>query len=207
MILLHNQHDEKSRKFLEQNKDKFERVLEYPDCVKEFPNVSRFPAVVVTVPEYIKDNSLWFNVKNTPNYKRIGMIVGDFQRTNHEAQEKCGANSGVEMMDKYIQARGLKDDYKQFLVDLCNDFDVPAKFCWHGVSAGWCYDLGEECKNELDERNKERIISYDLNVPLLGIIPAGYEIIYPEDIKEAEDIISANKEKTDLRTAIYAGQA
>ena len=198
MILLHNQHDEKSRKFLEQNKDKFKEILEYPDCIKRFPNVSRFPAVAVPVPEYVRDNSLWYLVKKMDNYERLGMVVKDFEELNH----KFGCASGISLMDGFVKEKNIDPDFKYFFIDICNDFSIPAMHLAWG--AKYVYDLGEKCKNELDEKNKERSIYSER--PALETIPESYEIIYPEDIKEAEAIISANKAKTDLRTAVYASK-
>ena len=198
MILLHNQYDEKSRNFLRTNEMKFDRVIEYPDCIKEFPNVSRFPAVVVPVPEYVRDNSLWYAVRKLDNYKRLGMVTKDFNIMN----KQFGCAAGITLMDEYIKEHHIDDEKPVYLIDLCNDGTIPALHLTWGIK--FVYDLGKDCENDLDEKNKERSVYPER--PVLETIPESYEILYPEDIKEAEAIISANKEKTDLRTAIYASK-
>lgn len=52
MIILHNQHDKDSREFVEKYKDGNE-VLNYPECLQQFSDISGFPSVVVTLPKKI----------------------------------------------------------------------------------------------------------------------------------------------------------
>ena len=51
MIILHNQHDKDSRDFVEKYGQGNE-VIEYPECIEHYPNISAFPSVVIDVPEY-----------------------------------------------------------------------------------------------------------------------------------------------------------
>ena len=51
MIILHNELDKTSRDFVESCHEG-NVVLNYPDCVKQFPYISAFPSVVVEVPSY-----------------------------------------------------------------------------------------------------------------------------------------------------------
>jgi hypothetical protein len=45
MIILHNPHDKASRDFVDQHGAGMQ-VLEYPDCIQQFPQISAFPSVV-----------------------------------------------------------------------------------------------------------------------------------------------------------------
>jgi hypothetical protein len=51
MIILHSQHDEKSRRFVEKYGEGNE-VLSYPECVQRFPYIRAFPSVIIDVPAY-----------------------------------------------------------------------------------------------------------------------------------------------------------
>lgn len=209
MILLHDPQSKESREFFVKHRTEFEKILTYPTCLKSYPNITKFPAVVINIPEYIRDNSLWYNIKTLPNYKRLGMTVKDFQIINHASQEGCGQNSGVDYMDAYIRDNNLSDDYKQFLVDLCNDLRIPACFAWHGVSANWVYDLGEECQNDIHEINKTRCISYSPTVKVLETIPEHYDIIYPDtfnDITEFKNKLNIKIKQMEDRDAVYKGK-
>lgn len=50
-IILNNQHDKISRDFTELNASG-KTVLNYPDCLTYFQNISAFPSVVIKVPPY-----------------------------------------------------------------------------------------------------------------------------------------------------------
>ena len=51
MIILHNQHDNDSRDFVEKyGKDNI--VISYPECVEQYSNISAFPSVVLEYPDY-----------------------------------------------------------------------------------------------------------------------------------------------------------
>lgn len=50
MIILHNPFSRKSREFIEANREG-NTILEYPNCVQQYPNISAFPSVVVEMPE------------------------------------------------------------------------------------------------------------------------------------------------------------
>lgn len=197
MILLHNQYDGKCRGFCEKYSDRFDKVLDYPECLKDFPNISHFPAVVIDIPEYIKDNSLWYFVKTLPNYRRLGMVAKDFQNINHS----LGCGSGIPFLDGYIKDKGIKDEDKKYVVELCNDMEIPAPFLAWGIK--YAYDLGEDCKDDLDEKNKERSVYPER--PVLETIPESYEIIYPDTVEEVNAILNRYKDNIDLRATIYAG--
>lgn len=49
MIILHNQHDKDSRDFVNKYGEGH-IVLEYPECLNYYSNISAFPSVVVTLP-------------------------------------------------------------------------------------------------------------------------------------------------------------
>ena len=201
MILLHSSQDANSRIFLAKYKQEFKTILQYPMCVNLYPNVSKFPAVVIDVPEMIKDLSLWYKVKKTPNYKRLGMLTSEFQILNHAMKQTCGTSSGSDLMDQYIQENEIQDTDKKYWIDLCNEIAIPSCMVAFGVQ--WCYDLGVDCPNDIAEFNKERSISYDPSIPVLETIPAHQEIIYSETI---EDVYAANQKYIDeieARNAVY----
>lgn len=204
MILLNNQQDKASRDFTNKHRKEFEKVINYPKCLKDFPNISKFPAVGVEIPEYVKDNSLWYLVKKTPNYKRLGMLTSEFQKLNHAMKASCGTASGADLMDKYIEDKGIKDTDKKFWVELCNDLIIPSHMVGWGVN--YVVDLGEECSVEIDEINKTRTISYNPNDPLFETITTHIEIIYPDtydDVIKMIDKVKRIEERTKVRNDIY----
>lgn len=57
MIILHNPHDKISREFVE-NYGQNCQILEYPECLNTFPNISAFPSVVLDIPDHIVDKQI-----------------------------------------------------------------------------------------------------------------------------------------------------
>lgn len=51
MIILHSQHEEYSRNFVEKYGEGNE-VIPYPECVKRFPCIRAFPSIIVEVPAH-----------------------------------------------------------------------------------------------------------------------------------------------------------
>ena len=47
MILLNNSQDKTSRDFSNKHRNEFEKIINYPLCLKDYPNISHFPAVPV----------------------------------------------------------------------------------------------------------------------------------------------------------------
>ena len=203
MILIINKSEANSRAFYAKHKNEFTEILDYPNCLKRFPELSRFPAVAIDVPEYFKDNSLWYAVKKLPDYKRLGMVTQDCVDIVHRLSAGC-ADNGIALLDKYIKDREIGDTDKRFLVELCNDFALPARFTWW--ASQYTYDLGEEYKGELDEKNMDRSISYDLTLPAIESIPAHFEIMYPETIDDAIQVKQKWIDKIERRDAVYKGK-
>ena len=206
MILLINKEDAKSRAFYAKHRNEFDEILAYPDCLDRYKELSSFPAIVVDIPEYTRDNSLWFNIKNLPNYKRLGMTAGECVRHNEAIKATCGASNGGHILDQYIKEKGLKDESNHWLVQIANSTLMPSFMTWFTVISKWVYDLGEECKEEIDEMNKERSISYDPNVPILEVVPASQKILYVETIDEAKAEIKKYQDRIDKRNDIYKGK-
>lgn len=91
MIILHNQHDKKSREFVKlygQNNI----VIKYPECINYFPNICTFPSIVIIIPEHSIPNEfdankpyhpiLKFGVNNQHNdmtFLDIDIIPHDMQ--------------------------------------------------------------------------------------------------------------------------------
>lgn len=59
MIILHSPHDKDSRDFVEKyGKDNI--ILNYPECLDSYPNISAFPSVVIDVPAYHRPSEIIF---------------------------------------------------------------------------------------------------------------------------------------------------
>jgi len=58
MKVLHNPHTKESRELINQLKQSdfndFE-IINYPDCVDEYPYITKYPAVLIYVPQYTDD--------------------------------------------------------------------------------------------------------------------------------------------------------
>ena len=198
MILIINKTDANSRAFYAKYRNNFDEILAYPACLDRFPQLAKFPAVVIDAPEIIVDNSLWFAVKKLGNYKRLGMVVKDFQEINR----RLGCGQGIPFLDTFIAEKRIDGESKKFLIEVCNDFEIPAPFAAWGIP--YCYDLGEDCKDDLDEQNKTRSIL--TGGDMLEIIKEHEEIIYPETMG---DILKENQkwiDKIARRDGIYKGK-
>jgi hypothetical protein len=178
MILLHDSQNKESRDFYFKYKSEFEKVLFYPELLKVYPTVAKFPAVVLDVPEYTIDNSLWYHVTKRANYRRLGFGVKSIVKS---LPTFC--SPGIDWVYSYSKKNNLDDGFEMFLIEACNDFTIPAEYV-----ATWglkfAYDLGSECKQELDPKNKERCIYKDSEKPLLEIVPAHQVIIYPNTLED-----------------------
>ena len=51
MIILHNPFDKQSRDFIDRY-GRGNQIIEYPECVTYYPRISKFPAVVIIIPEH-----------------------------------------------------------------------------------------------------------------------------------------------------------
>jgi len=49
MILLNNPQDKTSRNFTAKYKQEFDKIINYPMCLKDYPNISKFPAVILNI--------------------------------------------------------------------------------------------------------------------------------------------------------------
>lgn len=87
MIILHSQHDEASRKFVELYGEG-NTVIPYPECVKRFPWIRAFPSVIIDVPAHsiptgwLDQDQIAYNVEahetliDTPeSWETVEMIV------------------------------------------------------------------------------------------------------------------------------------
>ena len=198
MILLHNQHDEFSRHFLETHTGRFSQVIEYPDCVDKYPNVSRFPAVVLTVPEHKRDNSLWYFIKSkVPDYRKRTIPLKDFRK------KVKGARACVDGSKRFDETTTLLPKYRNenlilSVVDLSNDVAqglspaVAQDILWAALQ---CTVDTAECTNDLLEETK--LFPIDGKPITEEIVPESFVIIFPGDFpaiekkqKEIKEMIS-----------------
>lgn len=83
MIILHSPFDKASRDFVEAYGEGH-TVLEYPECVNQFPNISAFPSVVIEVPAYKTEDTVGENEEfspgiNIPNYTELLRCPANWQ--------------------------------------------------------------------------------------------------------------------------------
>lgn len=69
MIILHNEFDKKSRKFVEIYGSQYP-IIQYPSVIKYFPQLTVFPSVVIIIPDHFVPPSLNFD-KNKPPHPDI----------------------------------------------------------------------------------------------------------------------------------------
>jgi hypothetical protein len=81
MIILHSQHDERSRKFVEQFGEGNE-IISYPECIRRFPWIRAFPSVILDVPAHSVPAG-WFHPEqkayNVPAHEELADTPEDWE--------------------------------------------------------------------------------------------------------------------------------
>jgi hypothetical protein len=226
MILLHQKHDKKSREFKGKHKDKFDEVLEYPECLQRYPNISKFPAVVWSEPEYELEASLYNLITEIPNYEYLAVRVGyliekhnRYLRVGFEGGGFC-ANSGGNVegnpdklwFEDYAERKGLENDYILYFIEAVNFGDIPAFIlAWtfrdyykHDiVYQEWDGNIGitnKKYKDPPNEESKTRSVnSLDETVGLVKTVPAKDYIFYPDEFEDIDKQVKKLRKHKKIR--------
>jgi hypothetical protein len=224
MILLHNPNDKESRLFYNQNKNNFDSILTFPECVEIYPNVSKFPAVVENIEEYVIDNSLYGMATSLPNYNYFAVRVG-YLIDLHSQYLQVGANAGGFCSQggtqnnpaqlwfaEYATTKGWTNDKILYLVESINLGDIPAfllawtyrDFYKHGkfeITFDGNVGLMETPYSEtISENSQQRCITtLSETGPLTKTIPAHVLYCYPNEFSDIADY----KTKHSLRKRIF----
>lgn len=199
MILLHNPSVKESREFLAHYREHFTEVLRYPVCLNQYPAVAKYPAVVVDIPEWKRDNTLYYLIKSRYiDYRRRGRLVADILdchtkelEDNLSGTKKTWCDSSLAMSGsdlytkKYCEAKGWPREKLLFLVEIANEGDIPGYLlAWGLLNDDRTYDTGVDYAEDLSDASKSMYISYLDHERKVKVIPACQEILYPETIEE-----------------------